>query len=484
MSATAATGTYRRWFTATERRLRSGPPLFLGYLFLQWLAVAGLTTPRYPDSETYMHFSLTGADTRLPTVPLFYKLVPASSGIFGQDTVRVAVQALVAAAAWWTLAQVSGRMIGDRRVRLGLQGVLLLLGLVGPIVAWNSIVLSESLAISLTVLMIAAWLRYVLDPRWTSAAAAVAATLFWTFTRQPNVLFGLMITAIAVIAAIVGKDRRRLQATVAVALIVVSALGLFEIHRNRDLSRASINYMLEYRLPAKPAYIKWFLRHGMPLPNFDRAQAQGGRAIPTNPAFTRWLDTKGERTYLEFVATHPRYTVLDPLPFFSGEPTSLHQPNFALFPALQPNPTPSMLSPTANYGRHREVLPSLVEQLLFDQGQIGALILLAAAGIGLTWLGWKRFGPDRRLLVPALVAASAIPQGYIVWLSGGEATHELDRLSMVTAVSVRVGLWLLLAIALDRLATARSTSGSEARMSRWTSRGHLPIDQDDLASAG
>ena len=54
------------------------------------------------------------------------------------------------------------------------------------------------------------------------------------------------------------------------------------------------------------------------------------------------------------------------------------------------------------------------------------------------------------------MAASAIPQAYIVWLSGGEATYELDRLSMVTAVSVRIGLWLVLAVAVDRYVSLRA----------------------------
>jgi hypothetical protein len=101
------------------------------------------------------------------------------------------------------------------------------------------------------------------------------------------------------------------------------------------------------------------------------------------------------------------------------------------------------------------VLPTVVQQLFWDEGQIGDVLVLAAVALGLAYAVWKRWGFDRRFILPLLLAALAIPQGYLVWLGGGEAVGELDRLSMVTAVSLRIGLWLLLAFAVDRYVTER-----------------------------
>jgi Kef-type K+ transport system membrane component KefB len=101
--------------------------------------------------------------------------------------------------------------------------------------------------------------------------------------------------------------------------------------------------------------------------------------------------------------------------------------------------------------------------LLFGQGQIASLFVLAGLSAGLALFGWKRFGRDPRFTVAGLVAASAVPQGYVVWLSGGETTHELDRLSIVTAVSVRIGLWIVLAVAVDRLVVARTKASAGPR---------------------
>jgi hypothetical protein len=435
-------------FKSAEARFDQGPPFFLGYLLLQGLIVFGLLTPEFPDSPSYSHLSLTGADTRLPTVPLLYKLLKT-------DASRVAGQALLAAICWWVLASVASKMISDRRVRIGLRSVLLMLGVAAPVASWNTVILSESTTISLTALLVAALLHHVKDQRWPTAAAAVAATLAWTFTRQTNVLIGLMLTLAAIVALFVGKEKSRIQASVAAALIVISTLGLLELRHDRTLSNGAIAYIIHDRIVTHPDRIAWFVRHGMPDPHFDPGASSIGRPFALNPAWNVWLKSRGERTYLRFVATHPGYTVIGPLPFLSGEKASLYHANHAIFASLQPDPTPSILSPDANYGRHRDVLPSVVQQFLFNQGEIGELLLLAGLGGALAWIGWRRFGRDRRLLVPALVALSAIPQAYVVWLSGGEATHELDRLSITTAVSVRIGLWVLLAVAADRLLASR-----------------------------
>jgi hypothetical protein len=154
---------------------------------------------------------------------------------------------------------------------------------------------------------------------------------------------------------------------------------------------------------------------------------------------------------VKFMVENPKYTLVDPLPFFPGEEESLTLRNQSVFAALEPNPTPSLLSPVLNYGRHRDVLPSVVDRMLFDQGAIGDVLLLLALATALTWIGWQRCGRDRRLTIPVIVAISAIPQGYLVWLSGGEAVGELDRLAIVTATSLRIGLWIILALAVDRL---------------------------------
>lgn len=429
-----------------------GPPLFLAYLFLHATAVLGLTTPRYSDSSSYMHLSLTGHDVRLPTVPLFYKLLPT-------DGLRVAGQALLAAGAWWVLANSASRMVTDTRLRTGLRVVLLALGLTAPIANWNTTILSESTAISLTALLIAAWLRYVQDKRWGTAGPALAVTLLWTFTRQPNVLFGVMIAGTAAVAAVAWRDARRVRVIVAAVLVLITAAGFAELRNNQTLSKGVLVSTIQGRVLLHPDWSAWFRRHGMPAPRFDPREHR--RAVPLNPAFRAWIDSKGIRTYVRFVLSHPDYTLFAPLPYLSGEESSLHAQTPDPY-SLGPNPKGSIFSPSVTYGRIRRILPSPIDDFLFDQGNVGLLLLLAGFAAGLTWTQWKRGGWDRRWTVPLLLVVSALPQAYVIWLSGGETTHEIDRLSMITAVSLRVGVWVLVAVALDRLLTLRRSEPARA----------------------
>lgn len=442
---------FRRSATSEDVRARSraNPErlLFFGYVLVQELIVLGLRTPRYPDSASYTHLSLTGAGLRLPTVPLLYTVFPT-------DTARIAAQVIIAACCWWFLAAEARRLVVDQRVQLGLRVVLLTLGVLGPVASWNSAILSESTAISLTALLVATWLRYARSPGWATVAAALVVTLLWTLTRQANVGFGLGITVAGVIVFARSRASRALRVAAVTGLVAISAVGLLEVRHNQTLSRNNIASIIQLRVLPDRQWTAWFVAHGMPysqrLAKYSGLPYHEG---PLVPRFTRWLNRDGESTYVRFLLTHPRYTLVDPLPAFSGETASNLHPNTSVYYPLQPNPTPSILSPSVDYARHREVVPTIVEDVLFNQGQFGDVLTLAVAAFALMIFSLRRFGRDRRFVVPLVAVLLAIPEGYVVWLSG---PGEIDRLSMVTAVSVRIGLWAMLAVGIDRVLAARA----------------------------
>lgn len=443
---------------------------FVGYLALQAYCVAGLVTSRYPDSVYWGQLSFTGSDKMLPTVPLVYT-------VFRSDALRVAFQVLLAALAWWALAAVASSFVGDRRVAWGVRSVLLALGVVSPVMEWNSVILGESITISLTALLVAAWLRFARSPGFSNAALALCGTVVWEFARQENVVYVVAMAALAVAWA--ALRRRRLAVAIAVVLCVTAALGVKVVGRNPKGSVAVQNTAdtIEDRILPNPGWTSWFIAHGMP---YDQrvANATGlgdyGVALLSDPPFRTWLLDHGTRAYAEFLLTHPVYTLVDPLPSFVGEQQSLHYEVASPYPDTQPEPTVAMLSPEADWGRHRQLLPTLVEELLFQRGQAGDVLALVAGSVAAAIAAWRRHGRDRRLLIAGLLVASAIPQGYVIWITGG--VGELDRLSMVVAVTVRIGGWLLLAFALDRLLTERATSlpsAVEARADGRTGWRHL-----------
>ena len=434
----------------------AGAGAFLGYLVLQAIVVAGLPTRLFTESGEYLRLDFTGRQPRLWTVPLLYKLLPT-------NTSRIAGQVVLAAACWWVLASVASSMARDRRVRIGLRLVILALGVTGPIAAWNSAILGESATISLTALLIAAWLWYVREPHVAAAIGVVVATTLWTFTRQDHVILGALITIVVVLGVAVARVRhtRRsaLTAFVAIALVFVSVLGFWTASRNRSIEDVNLTAIIAARVLPNPSYTIWFTQHGMP--DDPTVASFTGTAFPEelglDQAFSSWVAEHGEHTYLQFLATHLRYTLAGALPYISGEEPSRWVP--APDPTrLSLDPTPSFVSPNVNWARHREVVPRFLQDLLFTPGQSADVIFLGIVAIGLAVVAWRRKVADRRFLVPTVVLATVLPHIYIVWL--GSAT-ELDRHALAIAVSLRIALWLMAAYALDALLVASPASQSE-----------------------
>ncbi len=418
---------------------------FLGYLVAHILVIVGLPTPRFPDSPHYLVFSVTGGGSEPPTVPFFYNLVST-------DPERIALQTLIAAIAWWSLASVVAHRVVDRRVALGVRFVLLALGIVGPIASWNSTILSESLSISLTVLLIATWLRYV-ERRTVGRAATVFVTsVLWTDARQAQIYLSALILLGAALFAL-RRWREAVGWVLVLGLGAATASGLAIVDKNHYVGGGIIADTVADRILPNPGYTQWFVDQGMPY-NATIAKTAGslyGDALAAIPQWEAWNVANGTRTYLDFLLTHPRYLLWEPLSSFLGEPPSLLQAPSSLYVGTEPNPTPSMLSPDANYGRHRDVLPSPIEDLLFDPGNPGDVLLLAGIAGAAAFLAHRRRGRDRRLVVPIFVALSTIPHGYVVYWLG--AVGEQDRLAIVLAVAVRVALWSVLAFSLDRIVT-------------------------------
>jgi hypothetical protein len=431
-----------------DRREAAG---FLGYLAAQVFCIVGLVTARYPDSYRYMQLSFTGKADFPPTVPLVYAILPT-------DALRVGAQTALATVCWWALARVASNAVRDRRIRISLRAVLLMLGVVGPVVSWNTVILSESIAISLTALLVAAWLWFQRRPSWTRAFAAITATEAWDLAKPTGIVLGALIAMVAVVHAL--RHRRELlRVGIALTLVALSVMNAAVFSTSGYLKVGLISDVIQDRILVNPGYTVWFIDHGMPYSPAIAKSAGGdyGIALEQIPAMESWMAVSATSTYIRFVVAHPEYAVIAPLSAFPGEEPSLQEPTNPVYAAVEPNPTPSMLSPTANYGRHRQVLPSVVEDFLFEQGQIGNLLALAAGAVTCALLVRRR-GKDRRLVLPALVALSAVPWGYLVWLTGG--VGEVDRLSVVLAVAARIGLWLLLGFALDHLVTSRSTASS------------------------
>jgi hypothetical protein len=416
--------------------------------FLRIGAVVGLHPYRYVDSIDYDKLDFSGRGRRPWATPLLYWLA-------GDDANRVVLQATIGALCWTVLALEIAASLEHRWVRRTALVLVLALGTSTSITNWDTAMLSESLALSSTALLAAGLLHAVRRPSTRSAVAAALAALLWVFTRQNHVvLLGLLIGAVAAVLVVrrwrTGRWARPLG-VLAAGLLVVAVLAAASYSRNTEIRRFNLAMVIGQRVVTDAERLDWFRDHGMPLPG----AATPGEAVFPEPlladeAFARWIDEDGSRTYARFLLSHPWYAVLEPLEDFVADRPSYADP---------PRVDETMLSTAEGYGSARQVIPEPLEEVVFEPGATGTVLVAIVVVLAATAHRWRTRGFDRRWLVPLLLVVLQWPALTVVWHA---STAELGRLALVSAVALRIGLIAQGALLVDSWAGERRARPGDA----------------------
>lgn len=416
-------------------RWRGWPVLLAGVVAARILAVVGLRPYVYVDSAEYSVLDFSGRWRRPWATPYLYWLTP------GDHRWEIVAQALVGGVAWAVLGLVVAAWFRDRAVGLAVGLAVVALGLTTSITNWDTAILSESLALSLTVLVVAAWLELVRRPTTLAAALVLAATLPWLFTRQSLMPAAWLVVGAAAVALATTWRRRgrwRPLAVVAVGLVLLTGVASYTYGRNQEVVRTNLTVIVANRVAPTPERLDWFRDEGMPTP------ATGGfdyTSLSEDRSFQRWVAGEGRTTYARYLVTHPWYTLTEPLDDLVSERPSYGD---------EGEPGPTMLSPADGYGSARPVVPELVEQVLFSPGATGTIVAALALVLGWTVAWWRR--RERRWGVPlalVLVSLASLVSGW------HGATPELNRLAIVAAVALRVGLLLQLGLLVEAARAGR-----------------------------
>jgi hypothetical protein len=419
------------------------PILAALYVVVRGVALLGVEPRSFPDTGVYDHVAAAPLTSREFwagwggwTTPLLFKVVPSPEA-------RMVAQATISTAAWLALAAALMRVLATPAVGVAAFAAVLAFGLGSEIVQWDSAMLTESLAISLTAGVVAACLAVVHRPTPGAAAVAIGLLALWTFTRDPHP-YVLVLLAAGLAGSLLARPgrRRRAWALAGVSAIAVAGLASLSL-APADRWGRSLQGVVTLRVTADPVALEYFRARGMPagprlLAVSRRARLAGtgdplpnpGRGAPEWRDFHRWLLRRGRSTYTGYLLSHPAAMAA---PLGDLRAILLH-PEVG---AYRSQGSPRPLWPLADAVNPRDP----VRPVVYVAGAV-LLALLAAA----------RGGARREWAVPAALIALSLPVGCFVWLAN---PAEIDRHAFLSGLSLRLGSLMLAMMALDALRARR-----------------------------
>jgi len=411
--------------------------LTAAYFLLRLNAFAGVEPKRYRDTDTYLDvareslFSLDFlAGARSWTVPLLYKVMPEG------DKWLALGQFALSVGCWLALAGVVAWCVRPGAYRLVAFALILVFSMAFPIIQWDTVILTESVSISLTVAVVAAWLALVRAPGPPTVAAVLATTLFWVFARDTNAFLAL-ITVPLVGLWLLRPGARASRVALLGGLCAIVALGFLstttENAQLRREERPMLHVVGERILPDTDKR-DYFVDHGMPEPTprvlANRHRLAGlGNGVASDPAsdeFLEWVRDHGRSTLAGYLATHPYDTVRPVV----GERARL-------------------VNVISGYrsGDSRTILPATIAEFIYPGTFQAVFFWLVVIGLGAA-LVTARARPQPVWIVPLVALALQIPHALVVWHGD---TLEVPRHGLLVAVLLRLSLLLLALFAIDAL---------------------------------
>jgi hypothetical protein len=389
--------------------------------------------------------SFTGHAPRLWGAPLLF-------AAFGNDPPRLMAQwaigtvawALLAAALWMTVRTVPAKVVAGTSV--------LAVALTTPVTEWDFTILSDSLSISLGVIVIACFLWWVRGRSRVALVALTVAAFYWTFVRAEVRLFTLMLCVVLAGYAMRRRDLRRGALGALVALVAAvgwcSAIVPVTYRHFQPYAHTHIapqEELLVFKLPyiygtpkAQEVYER---RLGMPrCPGAKAALAKKGGG------FFRMLD--GYNHCPDLKAWANRHGA-DPVGFALAAPDLVARQVWDLAPQAFGGRDGYGL-----YGDVKPVLPDKLERVAFRPTRPGLALLfggLVLATVAAFVTGAYR---RRRLLVGSalvLVAAGLVSEVVGVAL----AATEPARYGIQENLAVRIALLMLVVASVDAVLERR-----------------------------
>jgi hypothetical protein len=363
------------------------------------------------------------AGRKPPGFPLLLKLL-------GSHDAVIVAQVALSIVAWSLLAWVVASRARSGWPRLASLGAVLVFAMTTPIAIWDRVMLSESLAVSFFALLVASLIWFGSRPGWVRLGAVVLGAGAWISTRDTNIYVVLGIGAVLGAAAVLALVRRSSIApklAIAALLLVLVGGGALAVSVSTVRGWDPLRHVLADRIIPYPDRLDWWVDQGLPQGAALRRLARDPHrtdtgALTAGPSardrrfarYSNWVKNQGARTYVVWLATHPKYTFFEP--FETPERVHLRR-------------TVTDYSPDAN-----EV--PLISTLFFWPwpAAVGGFVVVLLAGLRL------RRARDVTWLVGLGLVMLAVPHLLLAW--HGDAASPI-RHALLGNVQAILGILLL-----------------------------------------
>jgi hypothetical protein len=369
-------------------------------------------TPGYERTAHSAFFSWRFfAGERPFTVPLLYRLV-------GGDHTRIVIQLILSIVSWLVLAWAVSRSLEWQRLRPWAAILVLLFSLTTPVIMWDTLLLSESVTISLSALAVALALLLVRRPSWWLVGGFVSAVGLWVFARDSNAYVAACV-GVAAALLLIRSGFRREKAAVALGCLAFAAAGIQSAdHGHRWW--APMWDVWTQRIEPSPAKKAYFT-----------ARAHG----------RNWFNEQARSIYADYLLSHPAYALTQP--FHGTQKLSVSSTS-----DLASVVAPTLAAYNDNAVHRVAPLPSSVSRAVWLDGTLlvlGALGLVALASVHLA--GRRR----STWIVPIVLIATTYPASLVAWHMSGQ---EVDRHALGGALGLRLGILLLALLLVDAVGSS------------------------------
>lgn len=379
-----------------------------------WLAIA---------NQSYASLGFW-AGAKPPSTPLFWSLFLNNFDLimFGQ--------LLISIVAWTVLAGTIAWVVESRPIKLFGFALFLFASLSLNIMIWDRLLMSESIAISLTVLVVAAALFMSKIRTATSVIYFISVLTLWGFARDSHLL--LLPIFVVFVLAVFWYSKKWHFALVGAAMIALFVAGAASISVGGRWVVPFYN-LIVHRVVPDESKLEDMEALGLPVNDALIQRSNGittkGVAFEEDPELSKlheWVNAGGRFKYIGYLATHPIQTLTEP---FGDIDNIIKQDVLSTF--APPGPTTVIGSKSGYFYNLPFGIPSAV-----------ILTMLAAL---ITFVGLRWFGRIA-LWVSFVLLISVIPHGLIVWHAD---TAVIGRHAMPVAVHFRLAIYLSITIGLD-----------------------------------